>query len=70
MQHAWKCPIAVPWGSLLFGSCSAMASDAADADNAAAAHDAWLKSAVTSLCAMPDTDALVSARVLAGMWPN
>lgn len=70
MHQARKCRIVVLWGLLLFGSCSVVAGEAVGTDAAAAAHGLWLKNAVTSLSAMPDTDALVTAGTLAQMLPD
>lgn len=71
MRHAWKYHLAVLSCLLLAVSCGAGASQAVRADTAAtSAHEAWVKGAVTSLSAMPDMDAMVTAGVLAGMLPN
>lgn len=71
MPHVWKCHLAVLSSLLLSVSCGAVASQAAHADSTATTvHEAWAKGAVTSLSAMPDTNAMVTAGVLAGMLPN
>ena len=67
MHHAWKYQVAVLL-SLLCGPCGVMAREGAHVD--AAAYEAWQQDAVANLSAMPDTDALVTAGVLAGMSPN
>ncbi|HEV7123492.1 MAG TPA: hypothetical protein VGN24_08705 [Rhodanobacter sp.] len=70
MHHAWKCPVAVFLGLLWFGSCSVVANEAAHADAAATAYASWLKDAVASLSAKADTDALLTAGVLARGLPH
>jgi hypothetical protein len=69
MRHAWKSQIVPLWGLMLFVSCGAVAGEVGT-HAAADAHGAWLKNAVTSLSAMPDADALVTAGVLAQMAPD
>lgn len=70
MQHAWRYPAGIVLGLLLCGSCRAAARETIPADAATGAQGAWLKHAVASLAAMPDTDALVTAAVLARQLPD
>ena len=70
MQHAWRYPAGIVLGLLLCGSHSVVARGATPADAATGAEGAWLKHAVASLSAMPDTDSLVTAAVLAGLLPD
>ncbi|WP_139351480.1 hypothetical protein [Rhodanobacter sp. B05] len=70
MQHAWRYPAGIVLGLLLCGSCRAAARETAPADAATGAQGAWLEQAVASLSAMPDTDSLVTAAVLARQLPD
>jgi hypothetical protein len=70
MQHAWRYSAGIVLGLLLCGSCRAATRDTAPADAATGTQGAWLKHAVASLSAMPDTDALVTAAVLERQLPD
>lgn len=70
MHQSWTCRFAALFGLMMFSSGALMAREAAQADARAAAHAAWMDEGVTTLSAMPDTDALVTAGVLAGQLPN
>jgi hypothetical protein len=69
MQHAWRYLAPALLGMLLSGSFSAMAGEKSAAVTAAG-QKAWLGDAVASLSAMHDTDALLTAGVLARQLPD